>query len=36
MATLFGIVMLTHQVGGFLGAWFGGRVFQATGNFDLV
>jgi MFS family permease len=36
MATLFGIVMLTHQVGGFLGAWLGGKVFEATGNFDLV
>ena len=36
MATLFGIVMLTHQVGGFLGAWLGGKVFDATGNFDLV
>lgn len=36
MATLFGIVMLTHQVGGFLGAWLGGRVFDATGSYDLV
>ena len=36
MATLFGIVMLTHQVGGFLGAWLGGKVFEATGNFDLI
>ena len=36
MATLFGIVMLTHQVGGFLGAWLGGRVFEATGNYDWV
>jgi predicted MFS family arabinose efflux permease len=36
MATLFGIVMLAHQVGGFLGAWLGGRVFQATGSYDWV
>ena len=36
MATLFGLVMLTHQVGGFLGAWLGGKVFEATGNYDLV
>lgn len=36
MATLFGIVMLTHQVGGFLGAWLGGRVFEATGNYNWV
>lgn len=36
MATLFGIVMLTHQLGGFLGAWLGGKVFEATGNYDWV
>lgn len=36
MATLFGVVMLSHQVGGFLGAWLGGRVFEATGSYDLV
>jgi predicted MFS family arabinose efflux permease len=36
MATLFGVVMLTHQLGGFLGAWLGGQVFDATGSFDLV
>lgn len=36
MATLFGIVMLSHQVGGFLGAWLGGRIFEATGSYDGV
>jgi MFS family permease len=36
MAMLFGMVMLTHQIGGFLGAFLGGKVFEATGNFDLV
>lgn len=36
MATLFGIVMLSHQVGGFLGAWMGGTVFEATGSYDWV
>jgi predicted MFS family arabinose efflux permease len=36
MATLFGLVMLTHQIGGFLGAWLGGRVFEATGSYDWV
>ena len=34
MATLFGLVMVSHQVGGFLGAWLGGQVFQATGSYD--
>jgi predicted MFS family arabinose efflux permease len=36
MATLFGIIMLAHQVGGFLGAWLGGKVFEATGAYDWV
>ncbi len=36
MATLFGVVMLSHQVGGFLGAWLGGKVFEATGSFDWI
>jgi predicted MFS family arabinose efflux permease len=36
MATLFGLVMLTHQIGGFLGAYLGGKVFDATGSYDLI
>ncbi|MFO1337156.1 MAG: MFS transporter [Burkholderiaceae bacterium] len=36
MATLFGLVMLTHQVGGFLGAWLGGRVFERYGSYDWL
>jgi predicted MFS family arabinose efflux permease len=36
MATLFGVVMVTHQVGGFLGAWLGGVVYQATGAYTWV
>ncbi len=36
MATLFGIVMLSHQVGGFLGAWLGGKVFTMTGSYDAI
>ncbi|HYP84493.1 MFS transporter [Variovorax sp.] len=36
MAMLFGVVMLAHQMGGFLGAWLGGRVFEATGSYDWV
>ncbi len=36
MATLFGIVLLVHQVGGFLGASLGGRVFEMTGSYDWV
>jgi MFS family permease len=36
LATLFGIVMLSHQVGGFLGAWLGGYVFERTGSYDWL
>lgn len=36
MATLFGLVMVTHQMGGFLGAWLGGKAFEATGSYDVV
>jgi predicted MFS family arabinose efflux permease len=36
VATLFGIVMLSHQIGGFLGAWLGGKAFEATGNYDWM
>ncbi len=36
MAMLFGIVMLTHQIGGFLGAWLGGKVFEVTGSYDWI
>jgi predicted MFS family arabinose efflux permease len=36
MAMLFGIVMVTHQIGGFLGAWLGGQVFASTGSYDWV
>lgn len=36
MATLFGIVMFSHQVGAFFGAWTGGLVFDATGSYDIA
>jgi predicted MFS family arabinose efflux permease len=36
LATLFGMVMLSHQVGGFLGAWLGGTLFERTGSYDVV
>lgn len=36
MATLYGIVMVVHQIGGFLGAWLGGKVVDATGNYDWM
>jgi predicted MFS family arabinose efflux permease len=36
VATLFGLVMLSHQMGGFLGAWLGGKAFEANGSYDWM
>jgi MFS family permease len=36
MATLFGIVFLSHQVGAFLGVWLGGWFYDSTGSYGPV
>lgn len=36
MATLYGIVFLSHQVGAFIGIWMGGKVYDLYGNYDLI
>ena len=36
LATLFGIVFLSHQVGAFLGVWLGGLAIEQTGSFMPV
>ncbi len=36
LGTLFGLTLLSHQVGGFLGAWLGGVAFVSTGNFQWM
>lgn len=36
MSMLGGCVFLSHQVGSFLGAWLGGRLFDATGSYNVV
>ncbi len=33
LATLFGLTILTHQVGGFFGAWLGGIAMETSGNY---
>ncbi len=33
MATLYGIVFLSHQIGSFMGVWLGGRIYDATGSY---
>ncbi|MDH3690048.1 MAG: MFS transporter [Gammaproteobacteria bacterium] len=34
LATLFGIVFLSHQIGSFLGVWLGGWIYDATGSYN--
>ena len=36
MAMLFGVVMVSHQIGGFLGAWLGGKSVDLTGSYDWM
>ncbi len=36
MGTLYGFVFLSHQIGSFLGVWLGGRLYDATGGYELV
>ena len=36
MGTLYGLVFLSHQIGGFLGVWLGGRLYDATGSYQVV
>lgn len=36
LATLFGLTLLSHQVGGFFGAWLGGLAVVANGNYDWM
>jgi predicted MFS family arabinose efflux permease len=33
LATLFGMTLLSHQVGGFFGAWLGGLAIDGSGNY---
>ena len=36
LAMLFGIAFFSHQVGGFLGVYLGGVLFERTGSYDIV
>jgi MFS family permease len=36
LATLFGIAFFSHQVGGFLGVWLGGLLFDLYKSYDIV
>jgi MFS family permease len=36
LATLFGFVFFSHQVGSFFGVWLGGLLYDRTGSYDVV
>jgi MFS family permease len=36
MAMLFGVAFFSHQVGGFLGVYLGGVLYERTGSYDIV
>jgi MFS family permease len=36
LATLYGFVYLSHQLGSFAGIWFGGWLYDVTGSYDGV
>jgi MFS family permease len=36
MAMLYGFTFFSHQVGGFLGVWLGGILYEAYGSYDVV
>ncbi len=36
LGMLGGVVFFSHQIGSFLGAWLGGKIYDATGNYNTV
>ena len=36
LATLFGLTLLSHQIGGFFGAWLGGLSFASYGDYSWM
>ena len=36
LAMLSGFTFFSHQIGSFLGAWLGGRLYDTTGSYDVV
>ena len=36
MSMLGGFVFLSHQIGSFLGVWLGGKLYDATGSYNVV
>jgi predicted MFS family arabinose efflux permease len=36
LAMLFGVAFFSHQVGGFLGIYLGGVLYEQTGSYDVI
>jgi predicted MFS family arabinose efflux permease len=36
LSMLGGFVFLSHQLGSFMGVWLGGKLYDATGSYDVV
>jgi predicted MFS family arabinose efflux permease len=36
LATLYGFVFFSHQIGSFLGVWLGGRFYDQTGSYSVI
>ena len=36
MSMLYGFTFLSHQIGSFLGSWFGGRLYDHYGSYDIM
>jgi predicted MFS family arabinose efflux permease len=36
LSMLSGFVFVSHQVGSFMGAWLGGKLYDTTGSYDVV
>lgn len=36
LSMLGGFVFFSHQIGSFMGVWLGGRLYDATGSYDIV
>ena len=36
LSMLGGFVFFSHQIGSFLGVWLGGKLYDATGSYNLV
>ena len=36
LTMLLGVAFFSHQVGGFLGVWLGGLLYERTGSYDVI